>query len=405
MLTGDLLRVRVKGKELHCAFIDPNNPRLLDRARELVDLFTRAVAQQWTSGAMEDALRELVGVDTDHKLTRGLAKVLLDRCDQGMLAELDPVDLRRRVFTAAAQGPIVAQQAGPTGRRVATDVFAQVGADLGVSAQLVAACLYADLKDQQRFISWKALDPTALLHRYNLALAQAVLLRASWLKLRLVAPAPKRLAQLLRYARFHQLMYRVESVAGGAAVLLHLDGPESLLRQSTRYGMQIATFLPAVLLQTGAWSLEAEIQWGRGRKLKKALNLDQDTGLVSHYRDTGTWKSQAEEFFEARWGDGHGGWTMRPGQVQVVQGQHVLVPAYTFEKDGRVAHLDIVGYWRKGYLQQRLERTPKNVVLAVSKRLCGDKAALPKALAEQILPFAEIIPVKKVVARLEVVAR
>lgn len=421
MLTGDLLRARVKGKELFCGFIDPQRPLLVERSEQLVTLFEQAVGEQWTRGRLNAAMREIEGVDTDHKLTRGLAKVLADRCELDTVSDLDPQEVRRLVFArAAATGPI-ARHAGPTHRRVAADVLAEVAAELDVDGETLSRALYADLKDEQRFTTWRPLTPSALLQRYNVALVQALLLRATWLRLRLVAPEPKRLAQLLRYARFHELMYRVETAAGGGgareesrpslaedeplAVLLHLDGPESLLRQSTRYGLQLATFFPAVLLQTGTWSLEAEVMWGHKRKAKKRLSLSQDAGLVSHYRDTGTWKSRAELFFEERWGDGHDGWTMVPGQAQVIEGQHVLVPAYSFEKDGRRAHLDIVGYWRKGYLEQRLERTPPDVVLAVSKRLCGDKAALPKAIAEQILPFAEIIPVKQVLARLDAVAR
>lgn len=404
MLTGDLLRVRIKGKAVVPAWVDPTDERLLERAAAVVEVFEAALGQGWTRGELLAALAEVEGLDTDHKLVRGLAKVMLDRSELETVAALDPAEVRRRVFArAAATGPL-ARRPGPTGRRVAADVYGEVAAELGVSAEEIARALYADLVDEQRLSACRVLSPEALLHRYNVALAQAVLLRATWLKLRLVAPRPKRLAQLLRYARFHELMYRLEVVAGGAAVLVHLDGPESLLRQSTRYGLQLARFLPAVLLQDGAWALEAEVLWGK-RRLHKAVQLDDGLGLRSHYRDTGVWKSRTEQWLEERWGEGQQGWTMLPGEVQVIEGQQVLVPAYTFEKEGRRAHLDVVGYWRKAYLEERLRRTPPDVVLAVSRRLCGDKAALPVALADRVIDFAEVIPVGELVRRLDAVAR
>ncbi|MCB9779757.1 MAG: DUF790 family protein [Alphaproteobacteria bacterium] len=405
MLTADLLRVRVKGPELFVGFVDPGKARLQERADDVATLFGQAAAETWTRGELTDAMRELEGVDTDHKLVRGLAKVMLDRTELDTVSDLDPQEVRRRVFTlAAARGPL-ARQAGPADRTVAADIFAAVGAELGHAPDQVAAALYADLKDEQRIVSCRQLTPDKLLHRYNVALFQSVLLKATWMKVRLVAPSPKRIAQLLRFARFHELMYRIEAVAGGAAVLVHLDGPESLLRQSTRYGLQLACFFPAVLLQDGDWTLQAEVLWGRSRKVRKTLSLTHEAGLVSHYRDTGVWKSRTEQWFEERWGEEQDGWRISPGRLQPIDGQQVIVPAYRFEKGGRVGHLDIVGYWRKGYLEERLARTPPDVVLAVSRKLCGDKSGLPAGLRDRVIDFAEIIPTGKVVERLEAVAR
>ncbi len=404
MLTGPLLRVQIRGKGIRPRLVDPDDPALLARAAEVSALFQEALSTGLTRGVLEDRLRELEGVEVDTRFTRGLAKVLLDRSELSTVAPLDPVEVRQRVFAhAAATGPL-ARRAGPTGRRVAADVFAEVAEQIGASADDIAASLYADLREEQRLVACRLLPPDKLLHRYNVAQVQAILLRAAWMKVRLVTPRPKRVAQLLRFARFHQLMYRVETVAGGAAVLVHLDGPESLLRQSSRYGMQLATFFPAVLLQEGAWTVEAEVLWGK-RKLAKKLLVTHEAGIRSHYRDTGVWRSRTEQWFEERWGEGHDGWSLHPGELQVIEGQHMLVPTWTFRKEGRTAHLDVVGFWRKSYLQQRLERTPADVVLAVSRRLCGDKQGLPGHLRDRVIDFAEVIPVGKVVAILDQVAR
>jgi predicted nuclease of restriction endonuclease-like RecB superfamily len=243
-----------------------------------------------------------------------------------------------------------------------------------------------------------------LIERYNVALIQALLIKATGLTVRLAQPPPKHLRALFRYLKFFQLMYRVHA-PNREEVVVTVDGPESLLRQSTRYGMQLATFLPAVLQQPGAWSMEAEVLWGRKRKLRKTLRLDHSQGLRSHYQQRGTWRSNSEEWFETRFAEVAPEWKLGPGRLIDMGQQQVLVPDFTFEKDGRVAHLDIVGYWRKGYLRKRLAETPDNVVLAVSRRLTGDKTALPKTLQRQVVEFAEMIPAGKVRDRLEEVAR
>ena len=206
----------------------------------------------------------------------------------------------------------------------------------------------------------------------------------------------------MRALKFHQLMYRFTS---HSPMTLRVDGPQSLLKLSTRYGMQLANFFPTVLLQPGPWRLKAEVLWGRKRKLKKVLSVHSTDGLRSHYRDQGTWTSRTETWFEERFAQYETAWQLSPGQPIDMGGQQMMVPDYTFEHEGRVGHLEIVGFWRKAYLEKRLKALPDNVILAVSSKLASDKTKLPAKVQAQIIKFAEVIPPKKVVDKLEAVAR
>jgi len=410
VLTSDLLRTRIQGRRIAPSFIDPSSERLNGRADELLQIFTRAAAESWTRGQLTAGVREVEGTATDHKLIRGLAKVLTDACTFETISPLPPAELRARVFAHAARTGPLALRAGLTGRRTADTVLAEIGAELpppeGGGAWTPAAlqrALYADLKDEQLLTERAGpRDARALLHRYNTALVQALLLRASRVEVSLTRPAPKRVRQLVRYLKFFQLMFRMSREDG--QVDLVVDGPQSLLRQSTRYGLQLATFFPAVLLQPGAWSLEAELRWGK-RNLRKQLLLSSARGLVSHYRDRGAWRSNIEQWFEERFTAAQTDWVMGPGEPLNLGQQSVLVPDFTFRKDGRVGHLDIVGYWRRGYLRKRLAGTPSNVIVAVSRQLSGETGALPQTLQRRVLGFAKVIPVKKVLERLEMVAQ
>ena len=407
MLTSDLLRVRIVKREIRAQYVKVDTPHNLNRAGQLLEVFQSGLAENTSKAGIYDAIQEVEGLSTDHKFVKGLAKLLLDRCtftpsSLPMEDAPDAAELRARLFAMSAeQGPL-ARRPGPTIRLTATTLFAAVAEQLGCSAAEISDALYADLKQEQRLTAAKLPeDAGTLLNRYNVSLVQSVLLRATKLTLTLNRPSARRLRQLFRYLKFHQLMYRVSSAP--PVVTLEVDGPLSLLSQSSRYGMQLAQFFPAVLLQDRPWTLQAELAWGKKKKVAKLFTVDHTQGLRSHYADRGTWRSQTEELFEDRFRQLNPSWTMEPGAPIDLGNQKILIPDFTFRKDGRVAHLDIVGFWRRGYLEQRLLGTPKNVLLAVSRRRAAEKKVASE-LGDQVIPFAEIIPAKQVLAKLDLIA-
>ena len=396
MLTGDLVRVRIEQQRLRPSWVDRDDSKLLERAEELVALFRQALAEQWNRGRIDEAVKAVAGTGIDHKLTRGLAKVLTDRGEFDTRG-VDPAELRREVFRRAAKGGPLSRTAGATGRRTAADLLKEIATERGLDGDLSRA-LYSDLQEEQVLVAWEDIEPRDLLDRYNVALVQAALLKAETMTIRLSSPAPKELRALITRLKFHQLMYRIER--DETATAISIDGPESLLKSTTRYGLQLAVFFPILPRLTCAWSLQALLRWGR-RRLRKTMRITSEMGLVSTNEIKGKWKSQAEEWFEDRFPALESGWTLGPGQPIDLGKQDLIVPDFTFEKRGRVAHLDIVGFWRKPYLQRRLANLPDNVILAVSKKLVADKTAVPKG----VLVFGEAISPKDVLERIERVAR
>ena len=83
----------------------------------------------------------------------------------------------------------------------------------------------------------------------------------------------------------------------------------------------------------------------------------------------------------------------------------MAIPDLTFRKDGRVGHLEIMGFWKAKHLKDRVAELPDNVIVAVSSKLKGEKASLSKSLEAKVIRFAEVIPPAKVVAQLEASAR
>src|SRR6202035_3376279 len=140
---------------------------------------------------------------------------------------------------------------------------------------------FADLKSEQRLVRFKDISAERLLQRYNEALAQAVLLRSTRVHVIVRHESPQRVRQLLRLVKFHRLVCEVEKL--GAGVQLHLDGPLSLFSATNKYGLQLALFLPAVLLCKD-FELKADLRWGPEKK-PRTFQLTPRDGLVSHYTD------------------------------------------------------------------------------------------------------------------------
>ena len=394
MLTGPHLRVRVQKKEIQPSFVKLE--KHMTRAEELIELYQRAVVNQWPRQQIDEEVAGMIGDSVDHKLTKGLSKLLADKSDFGAEPPIPPIELRSRLFEAVG---------GVPSRAKAQHAYEKVGQDLGLEVSELRRMLYADRKEEQQITSCSVTDPGWLLHRYNVALIQACLLRCEQMEVHLDHPGSARLRSLFRFIQFHGLMSRCEPTDGG--YLLTLDGPTSLLKLSTRYGMALANWFPVLLLAECDWRLEATIRWGK-RGIRKQMRLTSDMGLVSHYRDTGVYVSRVEEWFEERFIGLDSGWVLRREAPPIsLGGQAVVVPTYTLEKEGRVAYLDIVGFWRKKWLKKRLgmlaKHGPSNLIVAVSSKMEGAKEGLGSKLGG-VISFKEVVPAKAVLEQVEACA-
>ncbi len=401
MITGPLLRARCTVDEVRPSLVDPTSERYLEAAQALLDEGQLAVEQQLSRGELGAAIEErIVGNRVDHKLLRGLARVMSDRCTFDTCAPLPPGELRARLFSA---GP-VRRRPDASGKPTAEDVVAALAAELGCTPLEVHRGMFADLKENQVVLSLDVPSAAWLLHRYNLALIQGLLLHARQVTITLAAPDPKHLRQLFRHIKFQQLMYRIQPAAGGFTITL--DGPASLFGLSTRYGMALANFFPALPMQPGSWSVVAELNY---RRRNRPMHITHEHGLISHLADTGTWQSREEQWLDEQFRKLDSPWQIEPGsEVLDLGGQDVVIPDFTFRNGARVAHLEVVGVWRRAYLQKRLallaQHGHPNLILAVNRKLLGDKGAAPKDLGAAVLPFSSAIAARKVAKLVDEVA-
>jgi predicted nuclease of restriction endonuclease-like RecB superfamily len=400
MLTGDLVRVSLdKNGLVKPGFVDPANGRMRARADEILAVLREGVGRRrWE---LDEEIAAIVGDGVDHKLTRGLVKLALDRCDFEVRSPLPPAELRARVFRMATEAGPLATHAIEGGRPTREQLLQRLAEEFGVSADDLSGSLYADHAERQVLASLEEVDGAWLLQRYNVALVQAVLYKAVELKILLEHPHPARVRQILRAVKFHQLIHAVQRTPVGLVVTL--DGPASLFSQTTRYGLALARFFPALLLVETPWRLEARVEWTRGQR---TLALDSACGLRSHYRDAGAWVPREVQTLVERWPTLDTGWDLVEDAAPLAQGpDRVVVPDLGFRKEGRIAWLEVLGYWRKAGLAARLaaqaEHGPDNLFLAVSRKLAGDPATLP----DTVIPFSEVVPTRELLRRLETQAR
>lgn len=397
MLTGDLVRATVKEGRARPGFLDPEQARYRERAEAILACVRGSVGRRRVD--IEEELAGILGDGVDRKLFDGLAKLVFDECEFATASPIPPRELRQKVWLESARrGPLSTVEL--EGAATAAGVYAAVAAEIGADPATLPDALYADHPDEQRLTGCAAQDADWLVHRYNLSLVQALLFSAEKLHVRVPDATPARTRQLLRAVKFHQLCFTAAREADD--LLLQLDGPASLLQQGNRYGLALARFLPTLVLQP-RWSLTAVV---RVRHLKPTLVLDQDSGLRSEVPDHGAYETREAVWFAERFEALESGWVLERDPTPLPQGSEgVVVPDFTFRKGARVAHLEILGFWRKGTVEKRLSLLkkygPPNLVLAVSRRYCTEKAA---ELPDQVVPFAEVIPARQVLERVEVVA-
>ncbi len=404
MLTADLVRLRSHKGRLVPRFVATDDRTLTEASETLCALFTEHIGAQ--VGALEESIADHIGDGTDYLVWRGLTKLLMDRATVEVRAARPPAEVREVVFReAAASWPV--GPATETGLSDRGAVLARAAALLELTPAEVEDALYADLAAEARLVAVDLPDATSLLDRYNLALAQAALLRAREVVITLPRLTPARARQLFRALRFRQLMHRAERSTDGWRLII--DGPLSLFRHTQRYGLQLALFFPA-LCHLPEWSLEADIVWGERRR-PAVLALDHTMGMRSHTRDVGAWESDEERHLRASWKKANPEWTLRRAtEIIDLDGKDVLVPDYVLtHPDGRRALLDIVWFWRRQTFERRLELLrhagPPNLIVALATRLRADASELPQLPAGAIYPFKGVIVPKRLCELAETVGR
>ncbi|MGC1529042.1 MAG: DUF790 family protein [Phormidesmis sp.] len=354
-------------------------PANLATAQRLIDLFQSAVGK--TQGDLDQQLHIEEGEDTDYRVKRGVAHILRNSFSTfEVVSPLEPVDLRDRIFALSA----TAAHTPAAARQHLTTLAAQLTQEKGepVEPAHIRQGLYADLKENRIFTSFDAPTAEALIHRYNLSQVQGIFYKASHMTINLHRNDPGEYKLMFKYLKLFRLMTYVEGEADQGFTIT-IDGPASLFKPSTRYGVDIAKLIPAILHVT-RWQLTATLQWKNPyTKLAqdKSYSLDASCGLVSHYPPGKPYDSMLEQAFAEKWDKAKTEWQLEREVDLIPIPGSVMIPDFRLvHPDGRVFLLEIVGYWRPDYLRKKFYQVRqaecKNLILAISQRLNLEKAGV-----------------------------
>jgi predicted nuclease of restriction endonuclease-like RecB superfamily len=404
MLTSDLLLTRSEGPYLYPRYIKVDAPRFLTMAEELIDIYVQH--QGKTRRELTDALDHYAQDSTNYRIQRGFAKLLSDDCCEFTEQSVaPPADIRRRLFGLARENHPVVLHPDLIHPVTKDELVLEVAREYKAEPEQITWALYADLSDNHILTRFDPPTPEWLLQRYNVALAQALLYRCIQMKLSVFRNIPSRYKQLFKFIKFYQLMHAIQGdLDSGYEVLL--DGPISMFRLSQKYGLQLAVFLPALLLCT-RWKMEAEIVMPDGAR--RFFPLDESVGLVSHYRDSTMYDSLLERTFAERFVTIDSGWQIEREVAIINLKDTVFIPDFAFRHtDGRTALLEIVGFWRRDYLEKKIMKLKRSgradMVVAVSADLNVGEEDF-KDIPGSVLFFKNRINPHEVIVRLEQVGQ
>jgi predicted nuclease of restriction endonuclease-like RecB superfamily len=373
-------------------------------AEELIEIYTEY--QGKTRRELTEALNRYAEDSTDYRIQRGLAKLLSDdRCEFTAQSVAPPAEVRQRLFTLARENHPVVLQPDLIHPVTKDDLLLEMAREYKAEPEHIAWALYADLLENHILTRFDSPTPQWLLQRYNVALAQALLYRCVQMRLSVFRNIPSRYKQLFKFIKFYQLMHAIQGdLDSGYEVLL--DGPVSMFRLSQKYGLQLAVFLPALLLCT-RWKMEAEIVMPDGSR--RFFPLDESAGLVSHYRDSTLYDSLLERTFAERFSEIDSGWQIEREVAIINLKDTVFIPDFAFRhQDGRTALLEIVGFWRPDYLEKKFMKLKRSgrtdMVVAVSADLNVGEEHL-QDVPGSVFFFKNRINPQEVIVRLEQVGQ
>ena len=388
MLTKDLLQYKIKSGQISPQFVNPTDEQLLSIAEQLITIFEDSI--NTPRATLLEASKQVI--DSTPKapiVKRGLEKLLLDRTEFDTAPNEALITFRKKLFTETsrllsqeqfqdyeAYQHKVLETIAEGSRSETAPTEEGAGADRSrpeiapTENVELGAKLYADLPSHQPVLTFNTLSAERLLHRYNAAQVQGLLLHCNSLTLKLSDSMTAELRQLFKYLRFNQLLSTIRKQE--ELYEITVDGPLNLFYKTKRYGMNLANFFLAVLHQP-KWELTAEIQF-RNKRVSR-LSLDESCGIKPISQQFLAYIPEDIQLFQTMLRNKTEDWQIHPGsQFLPLTGDFYCFPDYQLvHKSGVEAAIELFHPWHQGHLIARLntlaEQKDVSLILGVSKEL------------------------------------
>jgi predicted nuclease of restriction endonuclease-like RecB superfamily len=399
VLTADLASVRRRGDELRLVPIDARGRARLE---ELAAAY-QEVARAEVGSAREDVearFREIAVPAAERRLAAAVLKLVRDGCVFEEAAAADAAGLRRELVLRAS----AARREGAFDRPA---LVAAAAAARGVDAPALERALYSDRAGAQRLLAVELPPPAHLAAGFELAQAQAVLLRAVKVTATVRARDAATYRHLFRRLKFLRLLPTIAALPDGG-YRLEIDGPFSLFQAVTRYGLQLGLALPAIA-ECDTWTVEADVRWGAERRPARFRLEGHAAPAAAAPPPLPTAIDALVAGFE-RLGSA---WRVeRDPAVLDLPGAGLCVPDIAFARDrgGRVDRVffELLGFWSREAVWRRVDLVraglPHLVLFAVSRALRVSEDVLPDDAPGALYVFTRTPSPRAVLDRLESLA-
>ena len=367
MLTKDLLQYKIQKGHIHPQFIEPTDSELLKIAEQLIAVFETSPNESRAT-LLESSKHIIDSTPRAPIIKRGLEKLLLDRTEFDTAPNEELIAFREKLFTKTSR--LLSEEQFENYADYQRRVSGIMADESPIAEMELGAKLYADLPSSQPVLTFRTLSAERLLHRYNAAQVQGLLLHCNILTLKLADSMTAELRQLFKYLRFNQLLSTIRKE--GERYEIKVDGPLNLFYKTKRYGMNLANFFIAVLHQP-KWELTAEIQFRNKRRY--LLSLNESCGIQPISQQFLAYIPEDIQLFQKMLENKTEDWQIRPGsQFLPLAGDFYCFPDYQLvHKSGIETAIELFHPWHQGHLIARLstlaEQKEVSLILGVSKEL------------------------------------
>jgi uncharacterized protein len=265
-----------------------------------------------------------------------------------------PAALRQELFGAAA-----------TTDAPALAIADAAAARLGLSREAVLELLFADLPGERPVRAPNPPPtPAEAMLRTNLAIAQAVLMRASRLELRVEGGV----RPIVRLAKLRGLLCTILDVPELGRPMLELSGPFSLFQHTLLYGRALAELLPHL-----AWCARFELRAACSLRGRQATVSVDSGDPIFPAAPPALYDSRLEERFAADIAKLAPDWDLLREPEPLRAAGTLVFPDFLLRHrlhPGRNILIEIVGFWTPEYLASKLEKLRLTDTLCL---LCVDE--------------------------------
>lgn len=382
MLTRDLLRFRIMNSYAKPQFVNVNDEALLEFASQIISVYDPEAGM--IRSEIEESILPLLKSCKDIKFAKGINKIMLDRCEFSAPSDIDYTAMRKDIFKSSAK--LIKSGPCPDLMQFRDSIVAQNEETL----HFVQKGIYSDLPDNETLKSVKQIFTKELLERYNCSLVQSLLLHCSEIEIEIEEPEPAKMRKMLKYLKFFRLLAQINKTKGSKVsdgmpdgLEIKVNGPASIFENTQKYGLQLASFFPAVC-DMKKWKLKAVIKIN-DKELK--LSLDESTGLVSHYKNFTSYVPEEIVMFHKLFKEKAEGWEIC-GHASFLNlgSQELVFPDFSFREtsSGRTIHLELFHRWHATHLEELFSACEKNpgipLIIGVDKFL-ADKPKTAEMLA------------------------